>query len=62
MHQALEEILDLIAGEGGTLGDLAASVDRDSWDGLPDLAKAAAPTEWRDPLNAAIMMGVNDGE
>lgn len=62
MHIALEELLDLIADEGGILGDLAAAVDRESWEGLPELARAAAPTDWRDCLNAAIMEGVNNGQ
>lgn len=62
MHLALEELLDLIASEGGKLGDLAHAVDRNTWDGLPELAAAAAPTEWCDRLSSAIMMGVNNGE
>jgi len=62
MHPALEEILDLIEAEGGRLGELAAAVDRDNWNGLPELAQVVASTEWRDRLNVAIMMGVNDGE
>lgn len=58
----LNEMLDLIAAAGGPLGDLAEAVDRESWEGLPELAKAAAPTEWSACLNAAIMLGVNDGQ
>lgn len=62
MAVELEKILDEIEQANGPLGELAAAVDRKNLDGLPQLAAAAAGTEWRGALISAVMIGYNDGE
>jgi hypothetical protein len=62
MPPELDEVLDEIESANGELGTLAAAVDRKSLDGLPELVAAAAGTEWRGALIAAVMIGYNDGE
>ena len=62
MNVELEKLLDDIIAAGGEMGDLAATVDRTTWDGLPELAAAVAGTEWRGRLVHAVMIGVNDGQ
>lgn len=61
MPRELGELLDEIEAANGDLGEIAASVDRKNLDRLPDLAAAAAGTEWHARLAAAIMIGYNNG-
>lgn len=62
MPPELDEILDEIEQANGRLGELAAAVDRRDLTGLPELAAAAAGTEWRGRLTAALMIGFNNGQ
>lgn len=62
MTRELNALLDEIQATGGDLAALAAVVDRETLEGLTELAKAAAATEWRHALNIALMEGVNRGK
>lgn len=62
MPPELKDVLDEIEAGEEHLGDLAAAVDRETLEGLSELASAAAGTEWHVRLISALMKGFNDGD